>query len=352
MAQDTTQPQGLTVQQAQTKLEAILFPEETVTDEPQQDAEGEEQEPQEGESESATDEPKAPAADAEPEDESADDAEETDEEPEETPPAPTTHKIIVAGEELEVTTDEALKGYMRNADYTRKTQELAAARKDFAEKELPSVREERKQYATLLTQLQQTLAALTPQEPDWAAIRDNTPEEFPQKFAEWQIHQKRLTALQQEQQQALQKVQEDQQQQYTDYLAAEAAKLVAVIPEFNDPEKGKLLRESLTAYAKNVGFSEEEIGAVSDHRALILLDKARRWDEAQKRRPEIQKRVQEVARVALPGAKPGAAPSVKPREVTEVTRAKQRLAKTGNVKDAAAVLDFMLAAEAKAQRRG
>lgn len=39
-----------------------------------------------------------------------------------------TFKVKVDGEELEVTLDEALKGYQRQADYTRKTQELASQR--------------------------------------------------------------------------------------------------------------------------------------------------------------------------------------------------------------------------------
>jgi hypothetical protein len=36
-----------------------------------------------------------------------------------------SRKITVQGEELEVTADEAFKGYMRQQDYTRKTQEAA-----------------------------------------------------------------------------------------------------------------------------------------------------------------------------------------------------------------------------------
>jgi len=35
------------------------------------------------------------------------------------------HKITVQGQEIEVSADEAFKGYMRQQDYTRKTQEAA-----------------------------------------------------------------------------------------------------------------------------------------------------------------------------------------------------------------------------------
>ena len=79
------------------------------------------------------------------------------EEPEETTPKSEVHKVKVGDEELEVTTEEALKGYMRQADYTRKTQEIAAVRKELAEKEIPVLREERAQYAQLIGALRQTL---------------------------------------------------------------------------------------------------------------------------------------------------------------------------------------------------
>lgn len=39
-----------------------------------------------------------------------------------------TYKVTVGGEEIEVSLDEALAGYQRQADYTRKTQELATQR--------------------------------------------------------------------------------------------------------------------------------------------------------------------------------------------------------------------------------
>lgn len=39
-----------------------------------------------------------------------------------------TYKVKVGGEEIEVSLDEALQGYQRQEDYTRKTQELAAQR--------------------------------------------------------------------------------------------------------------------------------------------------------------------------------------------------------------------------------
>lgn len=66
--------------------------------------------------------------------------EQTEEQPEETPtktdnPEPTEeepkYKVKVDGEEIEVTQEELLRGYMRQKDYTQKTQQLAEQRRQF-----------------------------------------------------------------------------------------------------------------------------------------------------------------------------------------------------------------------------
>lgn len=43
-----------------------------------------------------------------------------------------TYKVTVGGEEIEVSLDEALAGYQRQSDYTRKTQELASQREELS----------------------------------------------------------------------------------------------------------------------------------------------------------------------------------------------------------------------------
>lgn len=49
--------------------------------------------------------------------------------------APTTYKVQVAGSEQEVTLEDLQSGFMRQADYTRKTQEIAQMRQRLAQAE-------------------------------------------------------------------------------------------------------------------------------------------------------------------------------------------------------------------------
>lgn len=60
-------------------------------------------------------------------------------EPEGQPTEPDTYVVKVNGQEQEVTLDELLHGYMRNQDYTRKTQALAEERRHLQYNQAPQV---------------------------------------------------------------------------------------------------------------------------------------------------------------------------------------------------------------------
>src|SRR5689334_21615115 len=71
------------------------------------------------------------------------------EEQDEQQPAQATYTVKIGGKETQVTADELVKGYQRNADYTTKTQQLAAQRRE-QQAEFEAVRQERAKYGQLL----------------------------------------------------------------------------------------------------------------------------------------------------------------------------------------------------------
>ena len=92
----------------------------------------------------------------------SDDSDETEieEDQSEEEPADLFEVTLPGGEKAEVTLDELSKGYSRQSDYTRKTEELAAQRRQLAEEReqaLTAVEAERQQYAQRLAQLGQSL---------------------------------------------------------------------------------------------------------------------------------------------------------------------------------------------------
>lgn len=271
----------------------------------------------------------AQAEEGEPEKPAAEDADE-EAEGEDKPPVPTL-KVKLDGMEQDVPVEEVTKGYLRQADYTRKTQELADVRRRFEAEEVPAVRQERQYYAENLERLAEAIEALTPsKEPDWAEhAKTMTPEEFTDHYQQWKANQGRIEKVRAEHARVLALHEQEDKSALATRLQQEREKLEAAIPELKDPEKGKVLREDLSAYAKSIGFTDDDLAGIEDHRALVILNESRLWRESQKRRPTVEAKVER----AVQGLKPsGSTP--KPR-AKEAAMAKERFLSDPSVENAA-----------------
>lgn len=242
--------------------------------------------------------------------------------------------VTIDGKTQQVPLDEAVKGYQRQADYSRKTQALADERRSF-ESERRAVTQERAQYAQLLTSLQQQLQSLQPREPDWQKLYDTDPVEWVRQREVWRELQDKRAAAQVE----LRRVQNLQQQESQANLATvvqqNRQKMLDAVPQWKDSTKWEAERAKILDYGKKQGFTDEELAQAYDHRAVVMLWKAMQYDSLSANKP--QPVVNKGPRVASPGS----AASV-PKPTSEVTRAKQRLAKTGKVADAAVLFEGLL----------
>jgi hypothetical protein len=261
-----------------------------------------------------------------PEEESSEEQSGEDEEPEEQK-QPQTFTVKVDGKEVAVTLDELQKGYSRTQDYTRKTQQIAEVRKQ-VEQETQAVRAERGQYAQLLGALQAQLQSSEPQI-DLDRLYQEDPIEWVRQKEVLRDRQEKAYAIQAEQQRLNQLMQREQQQSIQQHLESQKDALLAALPEWKDAKKAKLEKAMLIESAKSAGFSDEDLKSVYDHRLVLLLRKAALFDQMVSKRQGIKPVVNNGPRPA----KPGAAGRVS--ATSEVTRAQQRLAKTGRVDDAA-----------------
>lgn len=220
--------------------------------------------------------------------------------------------------------DELNKGYMRQADYTRKTQELARERE--------KLESDRKQFDAhaqhQLDQLQKAaeyFAVPTDEEPNWSELaRTLEPKEYQQKQAEWAEKQRKA-------QQAQQVRENLQHQQYEETRQAEASKLLDRVPEWRDESVQKAEVSEIVSVAGEYGISPEEIGSIMDHRQLLLLR-----DLAQSKR--AQKAV--AQKKAKPAKKPKAAagPAKEDPKRKAERQASSRLKNSGSPDDAVAAL--------------
>jgi hypothetical protein len=268
-----------------------------------------------------------------PEEEPAEEQSEDEEEPKEEE-QPQTFTVKVDGKDVSVTLDELQKGYSRTQDYTRKTQQIAEVRKQ-VEAETQAVRAERAQYAQLLGALQAQLQATEPQV-DLDRLYNEDPIEWVRQKEILRERQEKAYAIQAEQQRLAQLSQQEQQQAMEQQLIAQKDALLAALPEWKDPNKAKAEKALVVETAKSVGFSEDDLKQVYDHRLVLLLRKAGLYDQMMSKRQGIKPVVSNGPRPA----KPGAAGRVS--TTTESTRAKQRLAKTGRIDDAASAIELLL----------
>jgi len=310
---DDSNPQGTgkTVDQAAASIFGML--------EPQQP---------EGQVEEQAAEEQLDVEESEPEEVEA--SEETQEEEE-----PPRYRVKVDNEEMEVTLDELLKGYSRTSDYTKKTQTLAEQRKAI---EADRVRIEeaaklRDQYSQRLQIVEQMLAA-QPEE-NLAELKETDPIGYTMKVAEKLERDKQLEAIRNERQQLAARQQYEYQEQLKNHLSSEADKLKSAIPEMGDDVKGEVIRKEIREYARSIGWSDQELASVYDHRAVLALYQAMQYDKLQKSKPTVTKKVTEAPKML----KPGTTGKQTTAEQDAIKKMRAKLAKTGDKRDAARLFE-------------
>ena len=265
-------------------------------------------------------------------DDEIDDEEQTEVEDEQEQP---TYKVRIDGEEVEVTLEELQSGYSRQQDYTRKTQELSQQRKTI-EQQQRELAERDAIYAQLLPKMEAQISGELANEPDWNQLYEDDPVGYVREKQLWDDRKEKLAAAQAEQQRLQQEAFAQQQQQYAQMVQEGQQKLLEIIPEWQNPETAQQEKLAIREYGINVlGYSPQEMDSVYDYRALLGLRNAwlnSKTVEAVKKKPTQKAK----ARVARPGT------TNRPKSVAPVKKAKQRLAKSGKVQDAAKVFEQIL----------
>jgi len=314
---EDTNPQGSakTVDDAAAQIFGMLEPEQP---EGQAEAQAEEvTEEYEAQAEESEDEP----------------SEEVQEEVQE----PQRFRVKVDNEELEVDLDELIKGYSRTSDYTKKTQNLAEQRKA-VESERTKIEEAAKLRDTYAQRLQVIEQMLTQPTEDLTALKDNDPVGYAIKVAENMEREKQLAAVRAERESVQARQVAENQERLKSHIAQEAERLRSAIPDFSDEVKGEVIRKEIRDYAKSVGWSDQELSQVYDHRAVLTLYRAMQFDKLQKSKPAVQKRVAEAPKSLAPGV--GSQRLDKDGEM--VKKLTKQLKQTGRPRDAAKLFERFL----------
>ena len=239
------------------------------------------------------------------------------------------HQVIVNGEKIDVDLEELKAGYQKDADYRRKTEELAIEKREL------KAEEDRlnKQYSTKMEDLNSLVATLNAEINNDMNSKelDALWEEDPTEAAKVDRRiQKRKNTIQQ----AQQKLRDHQQAQFQEILREEQKKLHLRHPEIADPIKGATVKSNIMNYLSSKGFSNEDVARIYDSRYFDVIMDGMNYNKSKSVKPGLVSKKVKPSKFVKSGTK-----STK-EELNSKTRLNQikALKKSGNPKDATDLL--------------
>lgn len=251
---------------------------------------------------------------------------------------PQTYTVKVDGVDVQVTQDELLAGYSRTADYTRKSQVLAEQRKK-ADDELAATQQERQRYVSQLEQLNIESDKQLDQfkKTDWTKLKSEDINEYMLKRDQYRELQENKRALEEEKNSVLQKQQQETQMRWTQELTKQQDIMAKKLPEWSDPAKGPKLKQDIKSYALSKGFTDQEVNAMIDARAVEILNYARMYESLLAAKI-ANKKSKVVPKVTAPGT-----PTTKAEINSEkVKQQRARLKRSGKAADAAKLIEGLM----------
>ena len=178
------------------------------------------------------------------------------------------HQVIINGEKIDVDLDELKAGYQKDADYRRKTEEIAIEKR-----ELKSEEDRLKnQYSTKMDDLNSLVVTLNAEinndmnSKELDALWDEDPTEAARV-------DRKINKRKQSIQQAQQKLREHQESQFQEILKNEQKKLHLKHPVLADPIKGNSVKSNIMGYLNSKGFTNDDVARIYDSRYFdVIMD--------------------------------------------------------------------------------
>ena len=239
------------------------------------------------------------------------------------------HQVTVNGEKIDVDLEELKAGYQKDADYRRKTEELAIEKRELKAEEDRL----KNQYSTKMEDLNSLVATLNAEINNDMNSKelDALWEEDPTEAAKVDRRiQKRKNTIQQ----AQQKLRDHQQAQFQEILREEQKKLHLKHPEIADPIKGTTVKSNIMNYLSSKGFSNEDVARIYDSRYFDVIMDGMNFNKSKSVKPGLVSKKVKPSKFVKSGTK-----STK-EELNSKTRLNQikALKKSGNPKDATDLL--------------
>jgi hypothetical protein len=330
MAEENTRESGsLSEREAVARLTGLLDSGSATPEKPRKEEQRPEGEAEAAPAEAEGEEPEASDVTEDAGDDASEDASEDTGEPAEEP----RFTVRVDDTDVEVTLEELTKGYSRRADYTRKTQQLAEDRKAL-ERDARQAADLQRHYAERLQWLESQFPP--EQEPNWEQLAAEDPSEYVRQKAVYDARQQRARQLRAAQNAEWERAQHDQAVRLQDVVRKEGELLLEKLPGWREEKTRTAEKAKLVKYAQSIGYTTEELNGVYDHRPLLVLHKAMKYDELINSKASVNKKANEAPKMMKPGA---ASDRSKAQLVNDRRLARlNRVRKSGSTDDAVAYL--------------
>ncbi len=230
--------------------------------------------------------------------------------------------LEIDGEKVDV--EEVKLGYLRQADYTRKTQAVAEQRK--------AAEDERQYFASSLNSILTAVGADIQrfESVDWERAAAENPDQYRQAKAAYEQSSALFNGIRQQTEDFVQRTKQAQETALKAQAKESVAILKTAIPGWNNE-----LYAQIGEYAQNeLGFKPDEFNNIADHRAIRSIWLAMQYDRG--RKVATEKTVKVAPTRTLSDKKAAEAKIVNNRK--QNTKQRERLRQTGKVDDAVALL--------------
>jgi hypothetical protein len=252
-------------------------------------------------------------------DEVEDPTEESEDESEDAPEYVTEGNIEIDGESVSV--EEIKLGYMRQSDYTKKTQAVAEQRKA-AEDQTATYESS---LSALLTAAGADLSRFD--NVNWEQSAVDNPDQYRQAKAMYEQTKQTHDFIRAQANEHHQRSEKQQQAAAKESAKESLTVLKSTIPNWNND-----LYYSIGEYANSLGVTSEEFNETHDHRMITALYKAMKFDQA---KSVTQKKVKANPTKTLSGKK------AEPKDLGKkdnYRKSRERLKKSGSMEDAVQAL--------------
>ena len=236
--------------------------------------------------------------------------------------------VKVDGNDKQVTLDELKQGYS-GQEYVQKGMQEAAEQKKQAEAVYTALLNERQQVAQLLEQFKTGNIAQEPTPPA-RELFETDPIGYMQEKLNYDEAKAGYDTQMFQMNEVANRQAESNQATQKEYLTQEMQKLKQAIPEFADANKANHIKEKLVrSGSEHYGYTAQEIGQVTDHRAIQVLNDAMKYREIMAGKAKAVSKTKKAKPVLKSGTKKVAEPNAKVRN-----RQQAKLRQSGTVEDA------------------